>query len=77
MDVLYLVLFFIIIAPLSYGFIIAPVPPSEIYPGIALEVDNYLGLSVQTFLQGLSVVILTVTITVHTLISKIKGIKKA
>ena len=53
-DYLYMGLFIVMITPLQFGYIISPVPLGEQTKDIIETVPNYLGLSINVFLESLS-----------------------
>lgn len=63
-DVLYAVLFTLIFIPFQFGYIMEPVIFTAQYPEIYIDFPNYLGVTVNVFLESLAVTIFTVSLIV-------------
>lgn len=75
-DYVYLAFSLLLLNPLQLGYIIDFVPRELQYEGIQLDNPNYLGLTVNVYLQSLAVIGLTVLLSVDTAIALAKKYRK-
>lgn len=75
LDIVYALLFVLILTPFQFGYIINFVPKELQYIGIQDEVINYLGLTVNTFISSICCVALAILFNIEILIKHKKKLK--